>query len=145
MYKKEKRGNLNSLLIPRIRLSHCLPSKDKQCRSPRYMYIERISNTYVWTSTIALPCGGFRSCEVLYAADKTLSQRLSIKIYVVLSCGWWLTMEYFCTRKLSECSKMKRKTQLYNHGIDEKHKTFSFEISALSVVIIFNSQFSILN
>lgn len=33
--KKKKRGNLNSLLIPRIRLSHCLPSKDKQCRSPR--------------------------------------------------------------------------------------------------------------
>ena len=29
-----------------------------------------------WTLTIALPCGRFRTCEILYAADKTLTQRL---------------------------------------------------------------------
>ena len=32
--------------------------------------------TNQWTLNIALPCGRFRICEILYAADKTLTQRL---------------------------------------------------------------------
>ena len=70
----KKRGNLSSSLIPRTRLWYCPSSEDKQCRSPRCMHIREY--TQPWTLAIALPCGRYRMYQILYAADKTLTQRL---------------------------------------------------------------------
>ncbi len=68
----KKRGNLKPSLIPLSRLSHCLASEDKQCRSPRCCILNELwtirlarmrkscpcrEYTIPWALNIALSCG----------------------------------------------------------------------------------------
>ena len=84
---KEKRGSKNFCLPRTLRPSHCLPTEDKQRRSPRKSYIQfaavqkghqwLIYDT--WTRIIALLCGWkIEVAKFKSSADKASIQRCSI-------------------------------------------------------------------